>query len=217
MAKKTAAQLQRDINEALSKERHHAKKKSPRGKAAPPFPFPLGPPRPEAATVIVYSRPSGYWYAQARDATTGAQITDASGYSREDVLGALRGKFAMMGVKIKSIADEDPYEAPRHATKKSARPDKQLTQAAKRANDQIYDLVNNKYFQSIPNDQLFKIVRDVGFRFDPEEEEFILVGRDGTATWQLHDASGRAVNHTLVLQWHKMDRTGRFEVVAYVS
>jgi hypothetical protein len=93
----------------------------------------------------------------------------------------------------------------------------QLTQAAKRANDQIYDLVNNKYFQSIPNDQLFKIVKDAGFRFDPEEEEFILVGRDGNATWQLHDASGRAVNHMLALQWHKMDRTGRFEVVAYIS
>ena len=85
------------------------------------------------------------------------------------------------------------------------------------ANDRIYDLINNKYFQSIPNDQLFQIVRDAGFRFDPEEEEFILVGRDGRATWQLHDEAGRAVNHMLVLQWHKMDRTGRYEVVAYVS
>lgn len=208
MAKKKAAGLQRDINEVLSRKR---------GKAAPPWPFPLGPPRSEAATVIVYGRPSGYWYAQARDATTGAPITDASGYSREDVLRVLRGKFPMMGVKIKSIRNEDPHEAPRHATRKAARPDKQLTQAAKRANDQIYDLVNNKYFQSIPNDQLFKIVKDAGFRFDPEEEEFILVGRDGMATWQLHDASGRAVNHMLALQWHKMDRTDRFEVVAYIS
>lgn len=94
---------------------------------------------------------------------------------------------------------------------------KQLSQAAKRANDQIYDLINNKYFQAIPNDQLFQIVKSVGFRFDPEEEEFILVGRDGNATWQLHDASGRPVNHLFVLQWHKMDRTGRYEVVAYVS
>ena len=93
---------------------------------------------------------------------------------------------------------------------------KQLTQAAKRANDQIYDLVNNKYFQSIPNDRLFEIVKDAGFRFDPEEEEFILVGRDGKATWQLHDAGGRAANHMLVLQWHKMP-TGRYEVVSYVS
>lgn len=94
---------------------------------------------------------------------------------------------------------------------------KQFSQAAKRANDKIYDLINNKYFQSIPNDQLFAIVKGAGFSFDPEEEEFILVGRDGNATWQLHDGSGRAVNHMFVLQWHKMDRTGRYEVVAYVS
>jgi hypothetical protein len=94
---------------------------------------------------------------------------------------------------------------------------KQLSQAAKRANDQIYDLINNKYFAAIPNDRLFEIVKSVGFRFDPEEEEFILVGRDGKATWQLHDQAGRPVNHMFVLQWHKMDRTGRYEVVAYVS
>ena len=79
---------------------------------------------------------------------------------------------------------------------------KQTSQAAKRANDQIYDLVNNKYFQSIPNDQLFKIVKGAGFRFDPEEEEFFLVGRDGNASWHLRDVSGRPVNHMLVLQWH---------------
>jgi hypothetical protein len=59
----------------------------------------------------VYSRPNGYWYARAQDATTGTQITDASGYSRENVLRDLRGKFAMIGVTIKSIADEDPYTA----------------------------------------------------------------------------------------------------------
>jgi hypothetical protein len=94
---------------------------------------------------------------------------------------------------------------------------KQLAQAAKKANDQIYDLVNNKYLQAIPNDRLFEIVKSAGFRFDPEEEEFILVGRDGKATWQLHDATGRPVNHMLVLQWHKMDKTGRYEVVSYVS
>ena len=94
---------------------------------------------------------------------------------------------------------------------------KQLSKAAKKANDQIYDLTHNKYFQSFPNDELFAIVKRAGFRFDPEEEEFILVGRDGKATWQLHDEAGREVNHMLVLQWHKMDKTGRYEVVAYVS
>ena len=95
------------------------KKKASRRKAAPLAP--LAPPRSKIATVIVYSRPSGYWYAQARDATTGAQITDASGYSRENVLHELRGKFAMIGVAIKSVRDEDPYAASGHATKKKSR------------------------------------------------------------------------------------------------
>ena len=89
--------------------------------------------------------------------------------------------------------------------------------AAKKANDQIYDLITNKYFRSIPNDELFNIVKRAGFHFDPEEEEFILVGRDGRATWQLYDESGKPVNHMLVLQWHKMEPTGRYEVVSYVS
>lgn len=102
-----------------------------------------------------------------------------------------------------------------HALRKPA--GKVFAQAAKKANDQIYDLVTNKYFQGIPVDKLFDIVKSAGFRFDPEEEEFILAGRDGKATWQLYDESGRPVNHMLVLQWHKMDTTGRYEVVAYVS
>lgn len=90
--------------------------------------------------------------------------------------------------------------------------------AARRANDQIYDLINNKYFTTIPNDLLFAIVKGAGFRFDSEEEEFILTGRDGSASWQLFDQeTGRPVNHILVLQWHKMDRTGRYEIVSYVS
>ena len=68
---------------------------------------PLGPPRSKTATVTVYTRPSGYWYAVARDATTGAQIVDASGHSREEVLRELRGKFSMIGVAIKSITDKE--------------------------------------------------------------------------------------------------------------
>jgi len=102
-----------------------------------------------------------------------------------------------------------------HALRKTA--GKSLTQAAKKANDQIYDLITNKYFQGIPVNKLFDIVKGAGFAFDPEEEEFFLVGRDGRATWQLYDEEGRPVNHMLVLTWHKMDTTGRYEVVAYVS
>ena len=112
------AKLEIERREAASG--HATKKKSSR-KTAPMPPFPLGPPRSKAATVIVYSRPSGYWYAQARDATTGARITDATDYSREGVLRELRGKFPMIGVTIESITDEDPYVAGRrHATKKTS-------------------------------------------------------------------------------------------------
>jgi hypothetical protein len=114
------------------------KKKSSHGKAASSTPSPLGPPRSKVATVIVYSRPSGYWYAQARDATTGARITDATGYSREGVLRELHGKFPMIGVAIESITDEDPYAAEHpsgHATKKrsSAQLDREIAESLSHA------------------------------------------------------------------------------------
>lgn len=95
--KKSPAQLQREIKAALAQ-----------------------PPRSKSAAVLVYSKPSGYWYAQAHDPTTGKRITDASDYSREGVLRELQGKFPMIGVRIESITDEDPYQGA-HATKRSDR------------------------------------------------------------------------------------------------
>ena len=99
---------------------------------------------------------------------------------------------------------------------------KQLAAAARRANDQIHDLVNNKYFKEIPLDELFQIVERAGFHLDPDEKACILTGRDGKATWDLYGAAGIATpggeaRHMLVLNWHRMDVTGRYEVVAYVS
>lgn len=93
-----------------------------------------------------------------------------------------------------------------------------LARAARNANDAIHDLINNKYFQSIPLDRLFAIVEEAGLSFDPEEKQSFLTGRDGKATWALFDPeSGRAANHMLVLIWHKMETTGRWEIVSYVS
>jgi len=93
-----------------------------------------------------------------------------------------------------------------------------LARAARKANDAIHDLVNNKYFQSIPLDRLFAIVEEAGLSFDPDEKQSFLTGRDGRATWVLFDPeSGREANHMLVLTWHKMENTGRWEIVAYVS
>ena len=93
-----------------------------------------------------------------------------------------------------------------------------LARAAKKANDAIYDLIHNKYFQSVPLDRLFGIVEESGLNFNPDEKASILTGRTGKATWDLFDPeSGRAANHMLVLNWHKMENTGRYEIVAYVS
>ena len=93
-----------------------------------------------------------------------------------------------------------------------------LAKAAKKANDAIYDLIHKQYFQSVPLDQLFAIVEKAGLSFDPDERDSILTGRTGKATWSLFDPeSGREANHMLVLNWHKMENTGRYEIVAYVS
>lgn len=89
--------------------------------------------------------------------------------------------------------------------------------AARKASEQINNLIHNRYFSSIPLDQIFDIVERAGLHFDPEEKEVILTGREGRATWQLFSAAGRETNHMLVLSWHKMEQTGRYEIVAYVS
>jgi hypothetical protein len=113
---------------------------------------------------------------------------------------------------LRSPGGKQPLRSPRASNKAT------LARAAKKANDAIYDLIHNKYFQSIPVNEIFGIVKSAGFRFDPEAEEFFLLGRDGRETWELFDPeSGRPAAHMLVLSWHKMEGTGRYEVVAYVS
>lgn len=93
-----------------------------------------------------------------------------------------------------------------------------LARAAKKASDAIGDFIYNKYFREVPLDRLFAIVEEAGLSFDPEEKESFLTGRTGKATWELFDPeSGRAANHMLVLTWHKMETTGRYEIVSYVS
>lgn len=89
--------------------------------------------------------------------------------------------------------------------------------AARKANDQIYDLIHNRYFQSIPLDKLFAIVERAGFAFNPSDREMIiLTGRAGRETWQLYGPTGRPVDHMLVLSWYKLE-SGRYEITAYVS
>lgn len=105
---KTQAQIDREIADQIERDRIGKKKRDKRARSAP-LP-PLGAPRPMTARVIVFSRPSGYWYAWAIDPTTGKQFADATAHSRDSAVRALRGKFSMIGVEIKSIKNEDPYE-----------------------------------------------------------------------------------------------------------
>jgi hypothetical protein len=91
----------------------------------------------------------------------------------------------------------------------------------KKANDAIYALTANKYFDGIPLDALVAACEKAGFGFDPEEIACILCGAEGRATWALHDAVAvpgcyTPVNAMLVLTWYKMP-SGRYEVVSYVS
>jgi hypothetical protein len=88
---------------------------------------------------------------------------------------------------------------------------------AKKANEALHDLVHGTYFTAIPLDRIFDAVEQAGLRFDPEEQQCILCGREGRATWHLFDDAGRGVDRMLVLSWHKLDVTGRYEVVLYVS
>ena len=84
-------------------------------------------------------------------------------------------------------------------------------------NNYLADVVGRKYWESIPIDDIFKKLEDNGFK--PVQEDGtpwsgFLLGRDGRAHIQLK--TGGPDRH-LSLSWHKMDVSGRYEVVAYVN
>ena len=91
-----------------------------------------------------------------------------------------------------------------------------LDRPARKANDTLHDLTARQYFSAIPLDRIYDIVEGAGFTFDAEEKFCILCGREGRATWELF-YKDRPANRMLVITWYKMDITGRYEVVAYVS
>lgn len=162
---------------------------------------------------------------RARAGEPGADLVSgdaimAAGYSPERAGRALSPKpisdevrAAVRQAESKRITRRDAAVAG-HAARKARLPP---PGSVRKANDQIYDLTYNRYFASVPLDQLFSIVERAGLRFDPSEKESMLTGRSGRATWQLFNQTGAEVDHMLALTWHKMDTTGRYEIVAYVS
>lgn len=88
--------------------------------------------------------------------------------------------------------------------------------AIRKANDKLFDITSARYFSAIPLDSLYDAIESTGLEFDPEEKQCILCGRDGEAFWDLF-YQGKPIKHRLVVTWHKMDVTRRYEVIAYVS
>jgi hypothetical protein len=96
-----------------------------------------------------------------------------------------------------------------------------LKASRKKANNAIYALTANKYFNAIPLDALFAACEAAGYGFEPENIACILCGAEGRATWTMYDAATipgylSPTNAMLVLTWYKMP-SGRYEVVSYVS
>lgn len=197
---KTPAQLDREIKDAL----RWGKRKGSNGRVH-----------------HVAARAARDLIRRAREGEHGADLvaTDAileAGYPIERASRALAQRPIPESVR-EAVRRDTVKKAERReqaAQRKALRPP---PGAARKANDQIYDLINGKYFREIPLDELFAIVERAGLHFDPEEKACFLTGRDGQAKWELFSAAGSPVDHMLVMTWHKLDTTGRYEIVAYVS
>lgn len=161
---------------------------------------------------------------QARGGEEGADLVAqdailAAGYSPERATKVLQHRPIPDSVRenVRRVQDKQAAKKAKAAARRAV----QLpANAHRKANDQLHDLITNRYFREIPLDKIFEIVEKAGFALDPEEKACILTGRTGRSTWELFNPltpGGKAVDHLLVVQWHKMETTGRYEIVAYVS
>jgi len=84
------------------------------------------------------------------------------------------------------------------------------------ANVALADFTRNQYFDSLPISEIYDLLKGYGIYW--EESEGIYTGREGRISEDLYDADGQMYsNANLVMTWHKMPESGRYEVVAYVS
>ena len=92
----------------------------------------------------------------------------------------------------------------------------ELNKAHKKANKTLHELTYDTFFSAVPLDRVYDAVESVGFYIDPEEKSCILCGRDGQAKWSLF-FGGKDAKRWLILSWHKMDESGKYEITTYVS
>lgn len=71
------------------------------------------------------------------------------------------------------------------------------------------------YHPSIPLDRIQALLEENGF--DGASVEGVYMGRDGRANDPVLNADGTPTGRYLSISWHRMDVTGNWEIVAYVS
>lgn len=82
-----------------------------------------------------------------------------------------------------------------------------LRSAVNAANADLHKL-GLTYWNFIPTGEIDNILTHHGLK---PLEEAIYCGRDGRSTEQVSD------KHWLTMTWYKMEHTGRYEIVAYIS
>lgn len=100
---------------------------------------------------------------------------------------------------------------------KTVKAPESLMRRQNRVNDYLHS-IGLEYHNAIPLDDIFSVLRANGF--EPVQEDGtawsgLLLGKDGTARIELKNAGGPT--RWLVLTWHKMQVSGRFELVGYIS
>lgn len=84
-------------------------------------------------------------------------------------------------------------------------------------NEFLSKLTHNTYFSAIPVSDIMEFLHEHGFSAeDPQEEEFILCGREGRMSTVYKHRDSVRLRFSWVLTWHKMP-SGRYEVVSYLS
>jgi|WetSurSiteA1Bulk_404760.scaffolds.fasta_scaffold26415_2 hypothetical protein len=82
-------------------------------------------------------------------------------------------------------------------------------------NTKLSNLTRNVYFDEIPLDEIFAILRAEGtfaMQEDGTEWNGLLCGADGNCIFALFGS-----RYGMNLSWHKMELSGRYEIVAYVN
>ncbi len=91
-----------------------------------------------------------------------------------------------------------------------------MRKAVKQAQKNVYTLLKPNYWTSIPLGDLYEAIEKTGLSIPDDEKSCILTGRDGRATWPL-TYHGLKVPARLWITWHKMETTGRYEVVGAIT